>query len=66
MNAGSDYVRAKRQAQANADYTRTPRWLHYYAGFYWITAEAPRAEGQTWAGVTRERIDPKDPPKGYC
>jgi hypothetical protein len=37
VNAGRDYLKAKRQAQANADYTQTPRWLHLYGGVWWIT-----------------------------
>ena len=57
MNAGQDYQKAKRQAQANADYTKTPRWLHMYGRTWWISRE-PTADS--------ERIDPIVKPKGYC
>ena len=59
MNAGTDYTKAKQHAQANADYTGTPRWLHLYAGTWWIS-KTPVHDA--------ERIDPtKDrQPYGYC
>lgn len=57
MNAGLDYAKAKRQAQANADYTKTPRWLHMYGAVWWISREPI---------VDAERIDPKEKPKGFC
>lgn len=57
MNAGKDYVKARKQAQANADYTGTPRWLHMYNGVWWITGTPVRDS---------ERIDPTVKPKGYC
>lgn len=57
MNAGTDYAKAKRQAQANADYTKTPRWLHLYNGT-WYISKSPVQDG--------ERIDPRDQPYGYC
>jgi hypothetical protein len=36
MNAGTDYLKAKRQAQANATYAGRPRYLHQYNGVWWI------------------------------
>lgn len=39
MNAGKDYKRARIQAQANADHTGTPRYLHLYNGVWWIDKE---------------------------
>lgn len=51
MNAGRDYEKARRQAQANADYTQTPRWLHGYAGVWWVSKEPVR---------DAERIEPKE------
>lgn len=57
MNAGKDYSKAKVQAQANADYTKTPRWIHLYGGVWYISRE-PIADS--------ERIDPTNKPKGYC
>jgi hypothetical protein len=50
MNAGRDYTRAKQQAQANADRTQTPRWLHLYAGVWWIS---------TTPVQDAEKIDPR-------
>lgn len=38
MNAGRDYARAKRQAQANADRSQSDRWLSLYGGTWWIDA----------------------------
>lgn len=52
MNAGSDYRKAKLLAQQNADLTNSPRWLHHYAGRWWISKDAG-------SGEARERIDPK-------
>ncbi len=59
MNAGTDYHKARAQAQANADYTRTPRWLHMYGGT-WYVSKTPVQDS--------ERIDPRKDlqPKGYC
>lgn len=57
MNAGNDYQKARAQAQANADYTKTPRWLFNYGGTCWIS-KTPVQDS--------ERIDPTDKPKGYC
>ncbi len=37
MNAGKDYAKAVSQAQANADLTRTPRYVHSYNGVWWIS-----------------------------
>ncbi len=41
MNAGKDHEAAKRQAQANANRTGTPRYLHSYGGTYWIDRDNP-------------------------
>ena len=41
MNAGKDYVRALAQAQANADLTQTPRWMHLWEGVWWINKTKP-------------------------
>ena len=51
MNAGKSYTKAKAQAQANADYSNSPRWLHQYGGVWWISKEA--------GAGGRERIDPR-------
>jgi hypothetical protein len=56
MNAGTDYTKAKKQAQANADYSKTPRWLHGYNGVWWVSQTPVR---------DAERIDPSTKPKGY-
>lgn len=53
MNAGTDYQKAKRHAQANADYTRTPRWIHLYNGVWWIDKTSI---------LDAERIDPARTP----
>lgn len=37
MNAGRDYAKAKRQAQANADLRHEPYVLHQYGGVWWVT-----------------------------
>lgn len=60
MNAGTDYAKAREHAQANANYTNTPRWLHYYRNTWWISrtpihdseriAPAPPAPAQAPAG----------------
>ena len=50
MNAGKNHTKARAQAQANADRSQSPRWLHQYGGVYWISKE-PGDGG-------RERIDP--------
>lgn len=51
MNAGTDYTKARKHAQANADRTQSPRWLHNYNGHYWIsrshTADAERIDPRT-------------------
>lgn len=57
MNAGTDYNKAKQQALANANYTKTPRWLHGYNGSWWISKTPVR---------DAERIDPQTKPYGYC
>jgi hypothetical protein len=36
MNAGRDYAKAKRQAQANANRVGFAYWLHGYNGHWWI------------------------------
>lgn len=59
MNAGRDYARAKRQAQANADRTGTPRYLSLYNGIWWIDRE------QSVIG-DRERIDPEPTTSTYA
>jgi hypothetical protein len=46
VNAGRDYRKARRQAQANADLTGTPRWLHLYGGVWWISKDAGNGEGR--------------------
>ncbi len=40
MNAGKDYKKARRQAQANANYSGQPRYLHSYGGAWWISKDA--------------------------
>ena len=55
MNAGTDYRKARRQAQANANWTSTPRWLHLYSGIWWISREPVKDS---------ERIDPAVKPQG--
>jgi hypothetical protein len=57
MRAGRDYADAKRHAQASADRSGEPHWLHRWGGVWWISA-APVRGG--------ERIDPAppDPAKG--
>lgn len=45
MNAGKDYKRAKAQAQANADRSQSPRWLHQYGGSWWIST-TPTADAE--------------------
>ncbi len=40
MNAGRDYARAKRQAQANANAGGEPWVVHGYGGVWWIAREA--------------------------
>lgn len=45
MNAGKNYRSAKRQAQANADYTDSPRWLHRYGDVWWIS-KTPVADSE--------------------
>ena len=37
MNAGSDYAHAITHAHANANDTRTPRWVHKYGKTWWIS-----------------------------
>lgn len=37
MNAGPDYTKARAHAQANADSTHAPRWLHFYNGVWWVS-----------------------------
>jgi hypothetical protein len=49
MNAGKNYAKARAHAQANADRSDSPRWLHEYSGSWWITS-TPTADA--------ERIDP--------
>ena len=44
MNAGTDYTRAKRHAQANADLDGQPRKLFLYHGVWWIDRHDPTAE----------------------
>jgi hypothetical protein len=51
VNAGRNYDKAKIQAQANANLTGTPRWLHQWNGTYWISKEPGLGQ--------RERIDPE-------
>lgn len=36
MNAGTDYTKAKRQAQANADHTGKAWRMFLYNGVWWI------------------------------
>lgn len=36
MNAGRSYEKARDQAQRNADRDGRPRYLHGYAGAWWI------------------------------
>lgn len=50
MNAGTRYAAAKLLAQANATLTQSPRWLHVWGLFWWITKEP--TEGA-------ERVDPE-------
>lgn len=49
MNAGKNHTKARAQAQANADRSQSPRWLHQYGGAWWIST-TPTADA--------ERIDP--------
>lgn len=60
MNAGRDYGKAKRQAQANADWSGEPRWLSLYNGVWWVSKtpvlDAERVEPTPGkAGVLPER-----------
>lgn len=49
MNAGKHHTKARAQAQANADRSQSPRWLHQYGGSWWIST-TPVADA--------ERINP--------
>lgn len=46
MNAGTDYGKAKRQAQANADQSGVTWRMFLYSGIWWIERRP------TWPGVT--------------
>lgn len=37
MNAGRDLRKAVKRAQANANATKSPRWVHRYGGCWWIS-----------------------------
>lgn len=41
MNAGKDYLKALKKAQANANGDDKPRWFHSYGGHWWISAVEP-------------------------
>jgi len=58
MNAGSDFKKAKRQAQANADASGQRRFLHLYNGVWWISKEAPKDQEATIVlpAAAKERI----------
>lgn len=47
MYAGKDYRRAREQAQANADWTGRPRYLHFYGGAWWVSIAPPGDESET-------------------
>lgn len=62
MNAGTDYTRARRQAQANADYFDTNYRLFQYNNTWWVErADTPASIDffPSWAGVKAEIITPK-------
>lgn len=53
MNAGSDYARAKGQAQANADWSKQPWVLFAYQGVWWVERLAgfgPETQAKILAG----------------
>lgn len=67
MNAGKNHTKARAQAQANADRSQSPRWLHQYGGSWWIsttpTADAERINPRVVASrhhATKKTAQPAD------
>lgn len=46
MNAGTDFKKAKKQAQANANQTRVTWQIWMYGGVYWIERVEAGPEGE--------------------
>ena len=61
MNAGANYGIARAQAQANADYSRQPRYLHRFNEVWWIdSAPCDGCETLTPAAQGYRRATPAE------
>lgn len=56
MNAGTNYTKAKRQAQANADRDGHARQLWIYNGVWWIERVGTSARGETTSRIPDAEI----------
>jgi hypothetical protein len=64
MNAGNDYAKAKRQAQANANETRVPWVLNMYHDTWWISRLStfgPATQENILAGKTEFKVFDPEP-----